>query len=108
MRCDACVAHHERLTALRPKYPDVWYNHGILLAETGKPAEALLSVNRALEIHSHYIDAEISRAFLLAETGRAADGFRDFKRFHVRSPDDFSTLFALGIFCMRNGWKAQS
>jgi len=105
MSLDACIASLERLAAARPKYPDSWYNFGCLLAHAGRPADAIHAVNRALEIHPQYVEACITRCFLLVELGRQAEATREFKRIHVRSPDDFATVFALGVFLLRCGWK---
>lgn len=104
MNLEACLASLERASVLRPKYPDSWYNLGCLLAYLGRHADALHAVNRSLEIHPQYLDASVSRCFLLLELGRLNEAFRELKRLHVRSPDDFSVLFALGTYCMRCGW----
>ncbi len=105
MSIQACLEDFERRTVERPNHPDAWYNFGILLAHADEHERALTAVSRALEIHPHYVDAAVSRCFLLAALGRKPEACREFKRIHVRSPDDFTTLFALGVFCMRSGWK---
>lgn len=105
MSLEACLAMADRSTTLRPKFPDSWYNLGCLLAYVGRHTDALHAVHRALEVHPQYVDASISRCFLLVELGRHEEAFREVKRLHVRSPDDFSTLFALGIYFMRCGWN---
>jgi len=105
MSITACLDHLEKMTVQSPQYPDYWFDFGLILDRVGRHSDALAAINRALELHPQYLAAGISRCFLLGETGKAADGFRAFQLLCARSPDDFSTIFALGVLCMRHGWR---
>lgn len=101
----ACLKHLKELTELRPNYADIWNNFGIALLQTGVLDGALLAFDRALEINPQFVEVIISRCFLLGKLGKEDEGFRNFRHLHVRSPGHFNTVLALGIFCMRHGWK---
>ena len=72
MRPADCLRHLEELTLLRRKYPDAWYNYGILLAEGGRLEEALQAVEKALEIHPQSVAALFTHVFLLADPATRA------------------------------------
>lgn len=105
MKIDSYMKHLEDLTKTKTHYADVYNNYGLVLAHLEKNAEALEAFGKALEINPHYVEARVSRCFITADQGRVTQGFRDFKRLHVRSPHDMRVLLSLGIFCMRYGWK---
>lgn len=100
-----CARHLREAARRHPRYPDIWYRLGIVLNHLQRLSAALEAFDTALDIHPQYFEAGVSRSFLLAETGRVPEGFRVLRAIHVRSPDDFETVYALGTFCMRNGWK---
>ena len=105
MKYEACLPQLERLTSIRPTYADIWHEYCVLLSLVGQNEAALAAANHALQLNPQYGDASVSRAFVLAQLGRQAAGFRGLRSLHTRNPDGFHTLFALGIYCLRNGWK---
>jgi tetratricopeptide (TPR) repeat protein len=105
MNISVCLDQLEELTVRSPEFPDHWYNFALVLDHLERHSDALTVMERALELNPQYLAAGVSRCFLLGETGKAAEGFRSFRQLYARSADDFDTVFALGSFCMRHGWK---
>lgn len=105
MHTETCLqALHRRLAAF-PRHADVWNDLGLVLAADGQWAAALRATEEALEINPEFTAARINRCFLLNELGNAGAAFQEFKRVVVRNPDSFETIFPLGVFCLRAGWR---
>ncbi len=90
--------------AEHPGYADVCYRMGILFAAVGQAGDSLKMLDRALGINPDYVEPAMTKCFMLGMVGREDEGFRLFKRIHVRSPHDLRVLLNLGIYCMRHGW----
>jgi tetratricopeptide (TPR) repeat protein len=80
-RLDEAIGCHRRATAGRPNYPEAWCNLGIALAARkllDDTAEALKSIEQALELNPGFAEAHNNLGLLLqdrGETQRALDEF---------------------------------
>ena len=104
MNLRACVEYLAELTRQRPSHADHWNQLGLAQAQFGQLEHAVASFDRAIDVNPNYVEARISRCFAEVELGHSARGFREFRRLLANSPDEFNTIFPLGIFCMRFGW----
>ena len=66
---DEAIAHYERAGALGFDKAQIENAIGGLLVSLGKPAEALLRINNALQINPTFVDALANRAYALREQG---------------------------------------
>jgi tetratricopeptide (TPR) repeat protein len=105
MSIEDCLIHLRELTQSNPGHADAWNNLGLVLSCEGRHEEALEAFAAALRINPEYLEAGISRSFTLADLGRVPEGFREFGRLRARNCDDFDIVLALGVFCLRAGWK---
>ncbi len=53
--------------------PAIWFNHGLVLRDLGRPQEALASFDHALRLGPPMAEIENERANALLELGRAAE-----------------------------------
>ena len=88
-----------------PDYADVWNSLGLMLAEKQNYAGALNAFETAVALNPRFTRAAISHCFALGDCGRVEEGFRLFQSVASSTADDFKTVFPLGVFCMRFGWK---
>jgi tetratricopeptide (TPR) repeat protein len=67
------LADFETAIALDPIYPKAWQNKAHVLSEhLNKPADAVLALDRAIELHPDYVLARAGRAVLHARIGNSA------------------------------------
>jgi len=73
----------EHAIILRPRYADLHFQYGALLAQRGRRAEARRELEAALEIHPRYLAARVELAMLEAREGRIGEALtvlRDLQR----------------------------
>ncbi len=95
----------ERHCSDTPGYPDVWKDYGDALALAGRPDDALIALEQALELHPGQLAAQVSYAFVLAELGREQEGFQRFRQALRLDVAPYSATFAFGVFAMGYGWE---
>lgn len=82
---DLAAADHalEHAIILRPRYADLHFQYGALLAQRGRRAEARRELESAIEIHPRYLAARVELAMLEARDGRIGEALgtlRDLQR----------------------------
>jgi len=81
------VAILDRLVAAEPLAPGGWYLRGIIEARGDRPAEAAVSLARALELDPEDDDTRYALALALMLAGRAEDARRQVDVLARRRPD---------------------
>lgn len=102
---DESIASLEALVRSRPGHADVHAALGHVLHAAARFADAESAFDAALRINPQYAEAVVGRAFAIGERGRAREGYAEFRRLFASMPDEFPLVFALGIYCMRFGWR---
>ena len=77
---DRALADLDAAAALDPQLPRIDLLRGALLAEAGRPTEALVALDWFLQRHPDDTEALVHRARLQAQLGNAAAAARDFDR----------------------------
>jgi protein O-GlcNAc transferase len=67
--------------------PEVMVNYGNVLAQQGRPAEAMAQYDRALKLKTDFFEALFNRGNLLLEMSRTQDALADFDRVVAFRPD---------------------
>lgn len=85
---DAAVRTLRAAAAIEPDNPVVVANLGILLSDTGRPADALPLLERAMSLDPDLHQARFSLAIAFARLGRRADATREAEELLRRLPAD--------------------
>jgi len=80
--------HYQAALKLNPdKYPDAFYNYGVLLLKEGKPNEAQAAFVEALKINPLYADAHNDLGYLLEREGRLEQAAAEYRAAVEARPD---------------------
>ena len=82
----AAMRHLQRALALRPDYPEALNNLGLVLAQSGRPAEGLALIERALRLKPHLSEAHNNRGIALTAVGRGEEAVAAFRRAGALNP----------------------
>ncbi|MGH7742344.1 MAG: tetratricopeptide repeat protein [Candidatus Eiseniibacteriota bacterium] len=69
----------EHAIILRPRYADLHFQYGALLAQRGRRAEARRELDAALDIHPRYLAARVELAMLDAREGRIGEALAELR-----------------------------
>ena len=80
------------MLAVRPDLAEPWNNRGALLADMGRPQEALESLDRALGLEPELVAGLSNRGFALRELARFDEALETLNRALQLAPDTVSAL----------------
>ncbi len=80
-----------------PNFASAYNNRGVAKVEDGRPHEAILDYNRAIEIDGTYDDAIFNRIYALEEVGRIDDAFQDLIQLEKNYADSAYIHFYKGL-----------
>jgi len=109
-RGDAQRAHElvNRALALDPGCFEALMQHGLLLNELRRPAEALASYDAALALRPDSTHALYNRATVLQSLGRHAEALTSYERLLEREPRDAEALNNLGVGLLETARPAEA
>jgi tetratricopeptide (TPR) repeat protein len=80
--------HYQAALKLNPdKYPDAYYNYGVLLMKEGKLGEAQAEFATALKINPLYADAHNDLGYVLESQGKLDDAASEYRKAAEERPD---------------------
>lgn len=89
--------HYQEALKLNPeKYPDAYYNYGVLMMKEGRFDVAQAAFAKALEIKPSYADAHNDLGYLLERQGRLEEAAAEYRRAVEERPDFRKAHFNLG------------
>jgi predicted O-linked N-acetylglucosamine transferase (SPINDLY family) len=80
--------------------PAIWFNHGLVLRDLGRPQDALVSFDQALKLSPATAEIQNERANALLELGRAAQALTALDRSLALKPGYPGTLINRGLALM--------
>ncbi len=92
---DAAITEYRKIIELHPELADAYVNLAVAQKRQGKLAEALASLNTALEKKPAYAAALTTRGGIFAEQDKWADARRDFEAALKLDPRDDGALYGL-------------
>ena len=71
---------YNKLTEVKPDYPDAWNNRGVALIRLGRFDEALKSYDKAIELQPDHADAWQGRGTTLERLGRLDEALKSYDK----------------------------
>lgn len=96
-RLDQAAAVLRELLAADPDNSEAWYKQGNVFKGLDRPADALASYQRAIDLTPNYTAAHCNRSVVLLALGRAQEALRGLERAIEIDPHDAIAHYNLGV-----------
>ena len=94
---DLAISYYTKSIRVDQEFSRAYNNRGVAKVEDGKPHEAILDYNMAIDLDSSNYDARFNRAYALEEVGRVEDAFKDIQSLELVYGDSSYIYFYKGL-----------
>lgn len=101
-RFDEALAAYEKARQIQPA-GETSFNIGLVLVQTGRPAQALQSFDQAVQLAPHLAPLRIARGDLLHSLGKVREAVADYQAALKLAPSDADTLKKATIVMLEAG-----